>query len=507
MDEGNKGKKRTRGLDEEVIGITSKKQRVTMKTIEGKTYKIDLEALQECGSGSEYIESLLHSMLTEEKDSIDYPGNPLIPLFFSGDLNTFKTQLSKLLSQNDSQSRQEFWSLTMEIAGIDLQHLWIEFCNAFLLHLKIRLTKSNPKFFDYTTAKRKMTNYFSEIEHHPNRIQSLVNRILSNSNWYMLLRGHWNSTCPESRLHSPTSVDFSSDGNYIVSGSRCNRVHVWNAVSGKKWGELRGHTSIVTSVAFSPDGKRIVSGSLDETVRVWDTVSGKKRGELRGHTDWVNHVAFSPDGNHIVSGSEDGTVRTWNVSSGKSELTIKVGDEPVTCVAFSPDAKYIASVGWDVVHVWNARSGGKEFELTTKNVMSVAFSPDSKRIVSGNENGMVRVWDVASRELELLLEGHNGCTSSVGFSPDGKHIVSGAYDGKVNIWNAGSGKEELTLQLEKETVTLAAFSPDGKRIVSASEKRYHDGVVELSPDGKRIVSTNEKRRRGGVYIWNVAQFC
>eukprot|EP00759_Apiculatamorpha_spiralis_P027557 PhF_6_TR30374/c0_g2_i4/m.44502 len=78
---------------------------------------------------------------------------------------------------------------------------------------------------------------------------------------------------------------------------------------------MTGHSERVTSVAFSPDNKYIVSGSEDGSVSVWDASSGEEVRVMYGHLDGVSSVAFSPDNKYIVSGSQDSTVRMWDATS------------------------------------------------------------------------------------------------------------------------------------------------------------------------------------------------
>ena len=108
---------------------------------------------------------------------------------------------------------------------------------------------------------------------------------------------------------------------------------------------LQGHTGLVTSVTFSPNGRYIVSGSSDHTIRVWDAQTGTQMGNpLQGHTDSVNSVALSPDGRHIVSGSWDQTIRVWDVQTGGQVGNLLQGHtNTVSSVAFSPNGKHIVS--------------------------------------------------------------------------------------------------------------------------------------------------------------------
>ena len=69
-------------------------------------------------------------------------------------------------------------------------------------------------------------------------------------------------------------------------------------------------------------------------------------------------------------------------------------------------------------------------------VWSVAFSPDGKTLVSGSNDGTVRLWDVTTQQqIGDPLNGHDGVIRSVAFSPDGKTLVSGGADGTARLWD------------------------------------------------------------------------
>ncbi|KAG8718650.1 hypothetical protein FRC08_004745 [Ceratobasidium sp. 394] len=165
---------------------------------------------------------------------------------------------------------------------------------------------------------------------------------------------------------------------------------------------LQGHTDSVSSVAYSPDGAYILSGSLDKTIRIWDARTGQSVGQpLQGHTSWVLSVACSPDGAYILSGSNDNTIRIWDARTGQSVGQPLQGHTGmVSSVAYSLDGAYILSGSSDkTIRIWDARAGqsvGQPLLGHTGGVRSVAFSPDGVHAVSASSDNAVRIWDVRS---------------------------------------------------------------------------------------------------------------
>ena len=265
-------------------------------------------------------------------------------------------------------------------------------------------------------------------------------------------------------------------------------IKILDIKSSKEVGSLKGHGSQIEALAVSADGKKLASAGEDQTIIIWDASTGKDLLTLKGHTGTVWAVAFSKDGSKIASASADRTVRIWDAVSGKDLATI-TPPPPKKVDKKDPDKKEKDKKAADKKEKDKKAADKKEPDKkdkgktkdkgkpdpkvqppvdTVRDMTCVLFTPEGDRVIAGNLDGTVKVFDISQKKEVLNLKAGEGIWA-IALSPDGKRLASGGWDKIIRFWDTASGKEVGMLRAHEDTITSLAYSPDGQRLASASK--------------------------------------
>ncbi len=255
------------------------------------------------------------------------------------------------------------------------------------------------------------------------------------------------------------AVAMLKDGRIATSGED-GRIAIWTPGATMPSAVLEGHTAPVVALAVSGDGTMLASASWDHTARIWPLAGGGAPRVLEGHGQNVNGVAFTPDSRGLVTAGYDATLRIWPLAGG-APATIATLPTPLNTVAVAPDGEVVAA-GADgkVYFLSDAGELKGAVEAATTPIISAAISPDGRLIAAAGIRGSVAIIDRASRKLERTLVGPGLPVWSVAFFPDSRTLLTGGADRMIRRWDAVTGEPIGTVMMGTPADPLAAFAGD-----------------------------------------------
>jgi WD40 repeat protein len=325
---------------------------------------------------------------------------------------------------------------------------------------------------------------------------------------------------------------------WLATACSDNRIHVWDASTGRELFALEGHQYRPVSVAFHSTDDLLVSSSWDGTTRLWDLNTGRQVVNLpMGGGD----LQFSPDGQTLVFADFENT--RLHLMEATTERVCRYVQLPVDprqpdiwSAEFSPDGELLAIAGRAETKILRLTTGSASTAPLRSGFFSAVFEADGGHVVTSGEKGLLR-WHVAKSEsgaLDATLDRDLGVPGerynraarhgthmahihddhihvldadrriarlqgpaeldSIAFSPDGRWIAAGSVGSAVRVWPADGWKALPDVQATR--AARVAFSPDSRFLITGTADEFVFWELPGLTPGRRISRENTSALHG-----------
>lgn len=337
------------------------------------------------------------------------------------------------------------------------------------------------------------------------------------------------------------AVDFSPDGEVIVTGGKDHAGRVFDARSYERVADLVPNGGPVWSVRFTPSGDHVATAGWDRTLRHWDRRDGYRMSAINpwGAEASIIGIQFDGAGDKEYLGLANGRVPIGPAPPrAGSDQVVRLEPDSMRAFAVSGDGATFVSVGGAAVGMPSGeasadgtvikRSRRADLEECRRHATPIpierlALLADGERLALVGQNAPeIRVVRTRDGELVCVLAGHDSAVSgiSAGMHADAPSLLSVDVDGVVIEWDMDRMQEARRAPRTKTTLSLA-LAPDGatyalggigivemrERVTGALKWRQqghgHFAVSDIcfTPDGQYLVSGCWDN---GVKVWEAA---
>ncbi|MBI2925466.1 MAG: protein kinase [Verrucomicrobia bacterium] len=279
---------------------------------------------------------------------------------------------------------------------------------------------------------------------------------------------------------------LSADGRTLFTLNTNGVLRFWDSLHFKEKKSVAGVHEVFSFGSISPDGRYVCLGfseGTDGKVSLVDSAQGTvSRFNAHGSNE-VDALAFTWDSRGLATAGADWKIKVWDLTGTGNGVRRKASfdvsspaqSEPyVITSAFSPQGDLLA-VGdvYGRIEIWNIPLTRRvaDFSAHSVTVARIAFSPDGTQFATAGIDGKLRLWEVRSqRQVGHEMKGQLTGVGCVTFSPDGRRLVAGGgTDGAIKIWDLATFQELLTLEGHRYPVTDVAFLDENTLVSISSE--------------------------------------
>jgi WD40 repeat protein len=253
-----------------------------------------------------------------------------------------------------------------------------------------------------------------------------------------------------------------------------------------RWSESNGQWNsqiLVTNTGYqyytldvSSDGKILVAAGLSlqsetknyvEVYNLDNMAENPKR--IDGYAYAIENICITPDNTGFYA--RDNSGKSIKYSDLKTVREVVAPPVKINAIALSPEGNLLAGAGENgTLYLWDVNNNyqAKEIPRLGNPLTSVEFGPKGRLVVTGDNVGIVKIYDNQAGMMVRILSGHTSGIEQIRFNHAGTFMASASKDKTVRLWNMDKLREQpIVLSDHKDWVWSATFTPDDEQLLAS----------------------------------------
>ncbi|KAG7663180.1 PWP2 [[Candida] subhashii] len=311
---------------------------------------------------------------------------------------------------------------------------------------------------------------------------------------HRIYSGHYNDVL---------SISWSQDSRFFISTSKDMTARIFSISSLEKdvGMTFSGHRDYVMNAFFSADQEIIYTVSKDGALFKWeytekptdeseDEEDEEEDGESTKPMSWritrkefffadskLKCATFHPESNLLIVGFYNGEFRIYEIQDFNLVQSLSMGQNSVDTVNINKSGEWLAfgssKLGQLLVYEWQSESYILKQQGHFDSMNTLAYSPDGSRLVTGSDDGKIKIWDVQSGFCLMTFTEHSSAVTEVKFAKRGQVLFTSSLDGTIRAWDLIRYRNFRTFTASSRIqFNCLAVDPSGEIICGGSQDSF-----------------------------------